>query len=203
MLRIDAYNVLSYSAIAVGLGVVWLFIAWVGTPAEALPILVSMPMMLALMSFQLGTAGLAYDTLPLRRATVMISHYLIALALIVAFAIIGSGLSLLIARLRGLPVDGAMASLTGIILAGVVFALALLLPLALRFGTQVGMLVFVGIWFGALFGVRGLMGLAPDLARAVVEAAANVAPWMIIVAALLAYAASLLISIRIYGAQDH
>lgn len=140
MLRIDAYNALSYSAIAVGLGVVWLFIAWVGTPAEALPMLVAMPMMLAMMSFQFGTAGLAYDTLPLRRATVMISHYLTALALIVVFAVIGSGLSLLIARLRGLPIDGSLPSLTGLILAGVVFALALLLPLALRFGPQTGML---------------------------------------------------------------
>ena len=124
----------------------------------------------------LEDADLLYDTLPLRRRTVMISHYLVSLAYLLAAEIVVVPV-LLLWELLGMRAGGdwgaAASAAVGIML--VVFAV----------------IAGVGIYL-----LGQLMSPLPGWVLAGW-------PWLLLVAGLVAWAVSLLAAIRFYQRQDH
>ena len=139
----------------------------------------------------LEDADLLYDTLPLRRRTVMISHYLVSLAYLLAAEIVLVPV-LLLGEILGMRAGGdwwaAASAAVGIML--VVFAV--MVPVLIRFTDARGVAVLVVI--AVVVGQR--MSPLPGWVLAGW-------PWLLLVAGLVAWAVSLLVAIRVYQRQDH
>ena len=146
----------------------------------------------------LEDADLLYDTLPLRRRTVMISHYLVSLAYLVAAEIVAV-LALLLGEFLGLRAGGdwwaAASAAVGIML--VVFAV--MVPVLIRFTDARGVAVLVVVVVVAGVGIYLLGQLMSPLPGWVLAGW----PWLLLVAGLVAWAVSLLVAIRVYQRQDH
>lgn len=146
----------------------------------------------------LEDADLLYDTLPLRRRTVMISHYLVSLAYLLAAEIVVVPV-LLLGELLGMRAGGdwwaAASAAVGIML--VVFAV--MVPVLIRFTDARGVAVLVVVAMVASVGIYLLGQLMSPLPGWVLAGW----PWLLLVAGLVAWAVSLLVAIRVYQRQDH
>ena len=146
----------------------------------------------------LEDADLLYDTLPLRRRTVMISHYLVSLAYLLAAEIVVVPV-LLLGEILGLRAGGdwwaAASAAVGIML--VVFAF--MVPVLIRFTDARGVAVLVVVAVVAGVGIYLLGQLMSPLPGWVLAGW----PWLLLVAGLVAWAVSLLVAIRVYQRQDH
>ena len=146
----------------------------------------------------LEDADLLYDTLPLRRRTVMISHYLVSLAYLLAAEIVLVPV-LLLGEILGMRAGGdwwaAASAAVGIML--VVFAV--MVPVLIRFTDARGVAVLVVVAVIAGVGIYLLGQLMSPLPGWVLAGW----PWLLLVAGLVAWAMSLLVAIRVYQRQDH
>ena len=146
----------------------------------------------------LEDADLLYDTLPLRRRTVMISHYLVSLAYLLAAEIVLVPV-LLLGEILGMRAGGdwwaAASAAVGIML--VVFAV--MVPVLIRFTDARGVVVLVVVAVVASVGIYLLGQLMSPLPGWVLAGW----PWLLLVAGLVAWAVSLLVAIRVYQRQDH
>ncbi|VEH69289.1 ABC-2 transporter permease [Arachnia propionica] len=146
----------------------------------------------------LEDADLLYDTLPLRRRTVMISHYLVSLAYLLAAEIVLVPV-LLLGEILGMRAGGdwwaAASAAVGIML--VVFAV--MVPVLIRFTDARGVAVLVVVAVVAGVGIYLLGQLMSPLPGWVLAGW----PWLLLVAGLVAWAVSLLVAIRVYQRQDH
>ena len=146
----------------------------------------------------LEDADLLYDTLPLRRRTVMISHYLVSLAYLLAAEIVLVPV-LLLGEILGMRAGGdwwaAASAAVGIML--VVFAV--MVPVLIRFTDARGVAVLVVVAVVAGVGIYLLGQLLSPLPGWVLAGW----PWLLLVAGLVAWAVSLLVAIRVYQRQDH
>mgnify|MGYP000978539918 FL=1 len=146
----------------------------------------------------LEDADLLYDTLPLRRRTVMISHYLVSLAYLLAAEIVLVPV-LLLGEILGMRAGGdwwaAASAAVGIML--VVFAV--MVPVLIRFTDARGVAVLVVVAVVAGVGIYLLGQLMSPLPGWVLAGW----PWLLLVAGLVAWAVSLLAAIRFYQRQDH
>lgn len=146
----------------------------------------------------LEDADLLYDTLPLRRRTVMISHYLVSLAYLLAAEIVLVPV-LLLGEILGMRAGGdwwaAASAAVGIML--VVFAV--MVPVLIRFTDARGVAVLVVVAVVAGMGIYLLGQLMSPLPGWVLAGW----PWLLLVAGLVAWAVSLLVAIRVYQRQDH
>ena len=146
----------------------------------------------------LEDADLLYDTLPLRRRTVMISHYLVSLAYLLAAEIVLVPV-LLLGEFLGLRAGGdwwaAASAAVGIML--VVFAV--MVPVLIRFTDARGVAVLVVVAVIAGVGIYLLGQLMSPLPGWVLAGW----PWLLLVAGLVAWVVSLLVAIRVYQRQDH
>jgi membrane protein len=146
----------------------------------------------------LEDADLLYDTLPLRRRTVMISHYLVSLAYLLAAEIVLVPV-LLLGEILGMRAGGdwwaAASAAVGIML--VVFAV--MVPVLIRFTDARGGAVLVVVAVIAGVGIYLLGQLMSPLPGWVLAGW----PWLLLVAGLVAWAVSLLAAIRFYQRQDH
>ena len=146
----------------------------------------------------LEDADLLYDTLPLRRRTVMISHYLVSLAYLLAAEIVLVPV-LLLGEILGMRAGGdwwaAASAAVGIML--VVFAF--MVPVLIRFTDARGVAVLVVVAVVAGVGIYLLGQLMSPLPGWVLAGW----PWLLLVAGLVAWAVSLLVAIRVYQRQDH
>lgn len=146
----------------------------------------------------LEDADLLYDTLPLRRRTVMISHYLVSLAYLLAAEIVVVPV-LLLGEILGIRAGGdwwaAASAAVGIML--VVFAV--MVPVLIRFTDARGVAVLVVVAVIAGVGIYLLGQLMSPLPGWVLAGW----PWLLLVAGLVAWAVSLLVAIRVYQRQDH
>ena len=146
----------------------------------------------------LEDADLLYDTLPLRRRTVMISHYLVSLAYLLAAEIVLVPV-LLLGEILGMRAGGdwwaAASAAVGIML--VVFAV--MVPVLIRFTDARGVVVLVVVAVVAGVGIYLLGQLMSPLPGWVLAGW----PWLLLVAGLVAWVVSLLVAIRVYERQDH
>ena len=146
----------------------------------------------------LEDVDLLYDTLPLRRRTVMISHYLVSLAYLLAAEIVLVPV-LLLGEILGMRAGGdwwaAASAAVGIML--VVFAV--MVPVLIRFTDARGVAVLVVVAVIAGEGIYLLGQLMSPLPGWVLAGW----PWLLLVAGLVAWAVSLLVAIRVYQRQDH
>lgn len=146
----------------------------------------------------LEDADLLYDTLPLRRRTVMISHYLVSLAYLLAAEIVLVPV-LLLGEILGMRAGGdwwaAASAAVGIML--VVFAV--MVPVLIRFTDARGVVVLVVVAVVAGVGIYLLGQLMSPLPGWVLAGW----PWLLLVAGLVAWAVSLLVAVRVYQRQDH
>ena len=146
----------------------------------------------------LEDADLLYDTLPLRRRTVMISHYLVSLAYLLAAEIVVVPV-LLLGEILGMRAGGdwwaAASAAVGIML--VVFAV--MVPVLIRFTDARGVAVLVVVAVIAGVGIYLLGQLMSPLPGWVLAGW----PWLLLVAGLVAWVVSLLVAIRVYQRQDH
>ena len=146
----------------------------------------------------LEDADLLYDTLPLRRRTVMISHYLVSLAYLLAAEIVLVPV-LLLGEFLGLRAGGdwwaAASAAVGIVL--VIFAV--MVPVLVRFTDARAVAVLVVVAVVAGVGGYLLAQLVSPLPGWVLAGW----PWVLLVAGLVAWAVSLLGAIRFYQRQDH
>ena len=146
----------------------------------------------------LEDADLLYDTLPLRRRTVMISHYLVSLAYLLAAEIVLVPV-LLLGEILGMRAGGdwwaAASAAVGIML--VVFAV--MVPVLIRFTDARGVAVLVVVAVIAGVGIYLLGQLMSPLPGWILVGW----PWLLLVAGLVAWAVSLLVAIRVYQRQDH
>ena len=146
----------------------------------------------------LEDADLLYDTLPLRRRTVMISHYLVSLAYLLAAEIVVVPV-LLLGEILGMRAGGdwwaAASAAVGIML--VVFAV--MVPVLIRFTDARGVAVLVVVAVVAGVGIYLLGQLMSPLPGWVLAGW----PWLLLVAGLVAWVVSLLVAIRVYQRQDH
>ena len=146
----------------------------------------------------LEDADLLYDTLPLRRRTVMISHYLVSLAYLLAAEIVVVPV-LLLGEILGMRAGGdwwaAASAAVGIML--VVFAV--MVPVLIRFTDARGVVVLVVVAVVAGVGIYLLGQLMSPLPGWVLAGW----PWLLLAAGLVAWAVSLLAAIRFYQRQDH
>ena len=146
----------------------------------------------------LEDADLLYDTLPLRRRTVMFSHYLVSLAYLLAAEIVLVPV-LLLGEILGMRAGGdwwaAASAAVGIML--VVFAV--MVPVLIRFTDARGVAVLVVVAVIAGVGIYLLGQLMSPLPGWVLAGW----PWLLLVAGLVAWAVSLLVAIRVYQRQDH
>ena len=146
----------------------------------------------------LEDADLLYDTLPLRRRTVMISHYLVSLAYLLAAEIVLVPV-LLLGEILGMRAGGdwwaAASAAVGIML--VIFAV--MVPVLIRFTDARGVAVLVVVAVVAGVGIYLLGQLMSPLPGWVLAGW----PWLLLVAGLVAWAVSLLVAIRVYQRQDH
>lgn len=146
----------------------------------------------------LEDVDLLYDTLPLRRRTVMISHYLVSLAYLLAAEIVLVPV-LLLGEFLGLRAGGdwwaAASAAVGIAL--VIFAV--MVPVLVRFTDARAVAVLVVVAVVAGVGGYLLAQLVSPLPGWVLAGW----PWVLLVAGLVAWAVSLLGAIRFYQRQDH
>lgn len=204
-IRLDIQRILD-SLFLVAIGVlIWVFFGILKGLMDLVFVIAMIAVMTTTSAFygKLGLDGLEdadllYDTLPLRRRTVMISHYLVSLAYLLAAEIVLVPV-LLLGEILGMRAGGdwwaAASAAVGIML--VVFAV--MVPVLIRFTDARGVAVLVVVAVVASVGIYLLGQLMSPLPGWVLAGW----PWLLLVAGLVAWAVSLLVAIRVYQRQDH
>lgn len=204
-IRLDIQRILD-SLFLVAIGVlIWVFFGILKGLMDLVFVIAMIAVMTTTSAFygKLGLDGLEdadllYDTLPLRRRTVMISHYLVSLAYLLAAEIVLVPV-LLLGEILGMRAGGdwwaAASAAVGIML--VVFAV--MVPVLIRFTDARGVAVLVVVAVVAGVGIYLLGQLMSPLPGWVLAGW----PWLLLVAGLVAWAVSLLVAIRVYQRQDH
>ena len=204
-IRLDIQRILD-SLFLVAIGVlIWVFFGILKGLMDLVFVIAMIAVMTTTSAFygKLGLDGLEdadllYDTLPLRRRTVMISHYLVSLAYLLAAEIVLVPV-LLLGEILGMRAGGdwwaAASAAVGIML--VVFAV--MVPVLIRFTDARGVAVLVVVAVVAGVGIYLLGQLMSPLPGWVLAGW----PWLLLVAGLVAWAVSLLAAIRFYQRQDH
>ena len=204
-IRLDIQRILD-SLFLVAIGVlIWVFFGILKGLMDLVFVIAMIAVMTTTSAFygKLGLDGLEdadllYDTLPLRRRTVMISHYLVSLAYLLAAEIVLVPV-LLLGEILGMRAGGdwwaAASAEVGIML--VVFAV--MVPVLIRFTDARGGAVLVVVAVIAGVGIYLLGQLMSPLPGWVLAGW----PWLLLVAGLVAWAVSLLVAIRVYQRQDH
>ena len=204
-IRLDVQRILdSLFLVAIGI-LIWVFFGILKGLMDLVFVIAMIAVMTTTSAFygKLGLDGLEdadllYDTLPLRRRTVMISHYLVSLAYLLAAEIVVVPV-LLLWELLGMRAGGdwwaAASAAVGIML--VVFAV--MVPVLIRFTDARGGAVLVVVAVIAGVGIYLLGQLMSPLPGWVLAGW----PWLLLVAGLVAWAVSLLAAIRFYQRQDH
>ena len=204
-IRLDVQRILD-SLFLVAIGVlIWVFFGILKGLMDLVFVIAMIAVMTTTSAFygKLGLDGLEdadllYDTLPLRRRTVMISHYLVSLAYLLAAEIVLVPV-LLLGEFLGLRAGGdwwaAASAAVGIVL--VIFAV--MVPVLVRFTDARAVAVLVVVAVVAGVGGYLLAQLVSPLPGWVLAGW----PWMLLVAGLVAWAVSLLGAIRFYQRQDH
>ena len=204
-IRLDVQRILN-SLFLVAIGVlIWVFFGILKGPMGLVFVIAMIAVMTTTSAFYgkfgldgLEDADLLYDTLPLRRRTVMISHYLVSLAYLLAAEIVVVPV-LLLGEILGIRAGGdwwaAASAAVGIML--VVFAV--MVPVLIRFTDARGVVVLVVVAVVAGVGIYLLGQLMSPLPGWVLAGW----PWLLLVAGLVAWAVSLLVAIRVYQRQDH
>ena len=206
MLKLDALTLVAQRRsvlLAVGMGV--LLALW-GGPILAVGLLGMLGYMTALNLFHADEAyrlKQLYGSLPVRRRTVMASHYVVAVALVTSAVALGLLVEPLRALLGGEPTPGILES-AGVLATALVGAVALVVPLVIRFGARTVSyvtLVAVAATSAAVIAVRDA-----DIVRTSLAAVAALPAWRAWLAlptlAILLYSSSRL-STRLYARQDH
>lgn len=204
-IRLDVQRILdSLFLVAIGI-LIWVFFGILKGLMDLVFVIAMIAVMTTTSAFygKLGLDGLEdadllYDTLPLRRRTVMISHYLVSLAYLLAAEIVLVPV-LLLGEILGMRAGGdwwaAASAAVGIML--VVFAV--MVPVLIRFTDARGVAVLVVVAVVAGVGIYLLGQLMSPLPGWVLAGW----PWLLLVAGLVAWAVSLLVAIRVYQRQDH
>ena len=204
-IRLDVQRILD-SLFLVAIGVlIWVFFGILKGLMDLVFVIAMIAVMTTTSAFygKLGLDGLEdadllYDTLPLRRRTVMISHYLVSLAYLLAAEIVLVPV-LLLGEFLGLRAGGdwwaAASAAVGIVL--VIFAV--MVPVLVRFTDARAVAVLVVVAVVAGVGGYLLAQLVSPLPGWVLAGW----PWLLLVAGLVAWAVSLLGAIRFYQRQDH
>lgn len=204
-IRLDVQRILN-SLFLVAIGVlIWVFFGILKGPMDLVFVIAMIAVMTTTSAFYgkfgldgLEDADLLYDTLPLRRRTVMISHYLVSLAYLLAAEIVVVPV-LLLGEILGIRAGGdwwaAASAAVGIML--VVFAV--MVPVLIRFTDARGVAALVVFAVVAGVGIYLLGQLMSPLPGWVLAGW----PWLLLVAGLVAWAVSLLVAIRVYQRQDH
>lgn len=204
-IRLDVQRILdSLFLVAIGI-LIWVFFGILKGLMDLVFVIAMIAVMTTTSAFYgnfgldgLEDADLLYDTLPLRRRTVMISHYLVSLAYLLAAEIVLVPV-LLLGEILGIRAGGdwwaAASAAVGIML--VVFAV--MVPVLIRFTDARGVAVLVVIAVVAGVGVYLLGQLMSPLPGWILAGW----PWLLLVAGLVAWAVSLLVAIRVYQRQDH
>lgn len=204
-IRLDVQRILdSLFLVAIGI-LIWVFFGILKGLMDLVFVIAMIAVMTTTSAFYgnfgldgLEDADLLYDTLPLRRRTVMISHYLVSLAYLLAAEIVLVPV-LLLGEILGIRAGGdwwaAASAAVGIML--VVFAV--MVPVLIRFTDARGVAVLVVVAVVAGVGVYLLGQLMSPLPGWILAGW----PWLLLVAGLVAWAVSLLVAIRVYQRQDH
>ena len=204
-IRLDVQRILdSLFLVAIGI-LIWVFFGILKGLMDLVFVIAMIAVMTTTSAFYgnfgldgLEDADLLYDTLPLRRRTVMISHYLVSLAYLLAAEIVLVPV-LLLGEILGMRAGGdwwaAASAAVGIML--VVFAV--MVPVLIRFTDARGVAVLVVVAVVAGVGIYLLGQLMSPLPGWVLAGW----PWLLLVAGLVAWVVSLLVAIRVYQRQDH
>lgn len=202
MIRLDLRTVgASRRLIAVYLAMATLFAAS-GGASFALPLIALLGVVMGLNL--IGTAEsnrltLLYGSLPLRRRTVVVAHYLVTAGTTVLAVALGLAVMAVVARVRGETADDLLLSGAGVI-AALFVVLAAMLPVYLRWGTKAGAIVML-LFAMVAMGAGTLWGGSAGLALQVTPALGTVG--VLLVVGVAALAVSLPVAIVIYERQDH
>lgn len=208
MLRLDIANLATWRRSGPVIIVALLFLAWMGGLQMASIMLYIGWYLIAVNAFTMDDnhrLPLLYGGLPVTRRTVVTSHYLIALAALAAAALLIVPAALISASR---PEGGLFADEVGIglgTLLGTSAALAVMIPLIVRFGSRA--LGYVALGIMAVFAFVALAvgpWIAAPAARLTAWAAANpvLATAVAVVLLVAAWLASYLASVRLYAAKD-
>ncbi len=182
-------------------------VAW--GPQMALPLFGVAALIVGNTLFGLGESSrlnLLYGTLPVRRRTVVLAHYLVSAVALTALVSLGALFGTLANALRGTP--DAELPLTAAATLGVTFvAMAFQQPAIVRWGARGAAF---GLLFVALAASMLMLTVTPwllpaDALGATLASASTQAwlPWGIVAAGAGALAASYPIAVRIDERQDH
>ncbi|WP_300079140.1 ABC-2 transporter permease [Propioniciclava sp.] len=202
MIRLDLRTVgASRRLIAVYLAMATLFAAS-GGASFALPLIALLGVVMGLNL--IGTAEsnrltLLYGSLPLRRRTVVVAHYLVTAGTTVLAVALGLAVMAVVARVRGETADDLLLSGAGVI-AALFVVLAAMLPVYLRWGTKAGAIVML-LFAMVAMGAGTLWGGNAGLALQVTPALGTVG--VLLVVGVAALAVSLPVALAIYERQDH
>lgn len=200
MLRLDLWTLVAARR------TILVYVALVGALSVLVGSVVALPLA-AMVAVMVGTLlvraptdriHLLYGTLPLRRRTVVVAHYAVTAATLVAGLLAVSLVTAAADAARGRPMTwlGASAVAT---LGAVLIALAVMLPATLVWGPRAASLV----WFGGILLITSSVMLGGGLSAGLVGALTGTTGALVLVGAgLLAFAASLVVSIGIYERQD-
>lgn len=206
MLSLDIRSLVSLRVVLpiYALVVVTYIVAW--GPEMALPMSGVAGLIVSSTLIGLGKSGrlhLLYGTLPVRRRTVVLAHYVVSAAALAALVGLGTVVGAATGALRGssgIDLPSAAPATLGTALA----VLAIQQPATLRWGAR-------GATFGMLFVVFAASGLAlaiPGLLDAVTAALASAAgqawlPWGVLAVGAGSFAASYPVAVRLYERQDY
>ena len=153
-----------------------------------------------------GKVFLLLDVLPLRRRTVMLSYYLMTLILLVVFEVMVS-VVLMAGSALGVAVDAGWPALaagnTGIMLS----IFSIIIPVWVGSGTSRGRLVLPLLMAFVLAGLAGFRAGMLSTPQGSWEQPfagwfLGAMPWLLLLVGLVAWVASLFVSIRNYERQD-
>lgn len=208
MLRLDLFSLAGVRRNLLVLLAMAALFPLLGGPTFALPLLTLGAVMSANHLFQVDETHhlrTLYGTLPLRRSTVLASHYLVTVALLLAFLALGSAFL----AVGGLVRDGAVPAGLGVLAGGVGAVMLLVfsvqIPVIVRVGVQRAAWVVLLI-FAAVLGSTLLLPEATVVGAIARFGQAANAPLLVAgvaVAGAAALAVSYRVAVRMYQRQDH
>lgn len=206
MLRLDLHSLVAQRRMFAIFIVMSAVFAFAGGVTFSMPLLAVVGMMIGLTLF--GTAETnklttLYGSLPVRRRTVMVSHYLVAAGMTTLAIVIGMLFAGVASVVRGESAEGLLMS--GVAVVGALFVvLSFMIPLQVRFGAMTGSFVALAVTM-VISGIVGF-GLGQEALAGLLASLNAAGPWLVaglVAVGLVGLAVSVLVSIRIYERQDH
>ena len=206
MVRLDLHSLVAQRRMFLIFVVMSAAFAFAGGVTFSMPLLAVVGMMIGLSLF--GTAEtnkltMLYGSLPVRRRTVMVSHYLVAAGMTTLAIVIGMLFAGVASVVRGESAEGLLMS--GVAVVGALFVvLSFMIPLQVRFGAMTGSFVALAVTM-VISGIVGF-GLGQEALAGLLASLNAAGPWLVaglVAVGLVGLAVSVLVSIRIYERQDH